>query len=464
MVFMIVFLVGTAVSAYMYKDYMLGYGPWEASSEHGKAIDHLFNVTLVLTGIVFVITHVLLFWYSYKYRSSPSRKAIFFAHDTKLELIWTAIPAIVMAYLVANGLKVWNDVMPDIGPNEQYIEIEATGYQFAWDIRYPGADGILGAKDYRLIDLANNSLGINFNDEKSYDDVVLSGADRIILPVDQTVRVQITAKDVLHNFYLPHFRVKMDAVPGLPGYFIFKPTKTTAQMRSELSAYPEWNELSDPSDPESPKRWEVFDYELACAELCGSGHYSMRRIVEIVDQGTYNAWASGLASKSFYKNNIRGTDLDPNKDARLMSYEIESREKELDVELTAALNSAQNNKKETQLENAIIRFKNVFFATGGANLEEDSYYELDYVASVLNKYPDVKIEIAGHSDNTGDAGKNRTLSQARADVVKDRLISKGVSESRLASKGYGDVDPIDSNDTDEGRAANRRTELVVISK
>jgi cytochrome c oxidase subunit 2 len=206
--FMIIFLLGTIYSAYHYRNVMLGYGPWEASSEHGKEVDSLFNWTLFFTGIVFIITHIALFWYSYKYREIKNKKAIFFAHDTKLEMIWTAIPAVVMAFLVAKGLIVWNNVMPDVSPEDKYIEIEATGYQFAWEIRYPGKDGKIGDKDFRLINMASNQLGLDFNDKAAMDDHILSASDVIKLPVDTTVRVRITAKDGCYTrtTYLFHFQ------------------------------------------------------------------------------------------------------------------------------------------------------------------------------------------------------------------------------------------------------------------
>lgn len=467
-IFMIVFLVGCVYSAWHYRNVMLGYGPWESASLHGKDLDSLFNVTLFFTGIVFVITHIALFWYAYKYRIQKGRKAKFFAHDTKLELIWTAIPAVVMAYLVANGLVVWNNVMPDINPGDQYLEIEATAYQFAWDIRYPGKDGKIGEKDFRLINLATNSLGIDFTDEASMDDAILSGSDVIKLPVDSLVRVRITAKDVLHNFYLPHFRVKMDAVPGLPTYFIFRPTKTTAQMRQELSVLPEWQVPYDPTDPEGPKRWQKFDYELACAELCGKGHYSMRRIVEVVTKEEYDAWALGL--QSFYKTNIRGKEGDPNKDKLLLDFEINDRKQELDSKLNSlwggklAPRAATDTTAAASIEEneLTLALKYVFFETGSARLNELSNYELDHISGLLKKFPYIRLEVGGHTDNVGDAAANKLLSQQRAASVRDRLVAQGVATSRLIPNGYGDSRPIDSNDTEEGKATNRRTELKVI--
>ncbi len=317
LIFMVLFLIGCVVSAIYYQDSMLGYGPHISASEHGVTLDSLFNVTLGFTGIVFVITQVLLFWFAYKYQGKSGRKALFFSHDNKLEVIWTAIPAVVMTFLVVGGLDAWNEVMADIAPGEEHIEIEATGMQFLWVMRYSGPDGAIGTKDYKLI-TANNQLGIDFTDDKSLDDVVSSAAGEVIkLPISKKVRVRITSRDVLHNFDLPHFRVKMDAVPGIPTYFVFTPAITTQDYRERLGAldkngkplYPEWHEPYDPEDPESKPRWQEFQFELACAELCGRGHYSMRRIVEIVSQEEYDIWAK--EQTSFYETTIKGTDEDP---------------------------------------------------------------------------------------------------------------------------------------------------------
>jgi cytochrome c oxidase subunit II len=220
-------------------------------------------------------------------------------------LIWTVIPAIVMTFLVIGGLSAWNEIMPDVKPGEKVIEIEATGYQFAWAIRYPGNDNIIGTKNYKLI-TGSNPIGQDWNDKTNLDDI---HADEIVLPVNAKVRVRIIAKDVLHNFYLPHFRVKMDAIPGLPTYFIFTPTLTTEQYRQNLRNQADWNDPYDPADPQGPKRWEKFEYELACAELCGKGHFSMRKLVKIVSESEYKKW---LAKQTpYYEQNIKGKEDDP---------------------------------------------------------------------------------------------------------------------------------------------------------
>jgi cytochrome c oxidase subunit 2 len=149
-------------------------------------------------------------------------------------------------------------------------------------------------------------LGQDWKDEKNLDD---THPAEIVLPVNKQVRVRITARDVLHNFYLPHFRLKMDAVPGMPTYFVFTPTKTTEEYRQELANYEEYQVPSDPNDPESDPLWKTFEYELACAELCGSGHYSMRRVVKIVSEDEYNDWLS--QQQSYYMTSIRGSENDP---------------------------------------------------------------------------------------------------------------------------------------------------------
>ncbi len=455
MLFLVVFLVLGIGSAIYYKDVMLGYGPLASASAHGGDIDSLFNWTLFFTGIVFVITHILLFWFSYKYRNMPGRKAQFQPHNNTLEIIWTVVPAVVMTFLVVNGLVVWNEVMTDLPADGDYLEIEATGYQFAWDVRYPGADNKLATKNFRLIDPATNPLGIDWSDDKAIDDVILSGADKIVLPVDETVRVRITAKDVLHNFYLPHFRVKMDAIPGLPTYFHFKPITTTKEFRQNLKNYPEWREPYDPADPESKERWEMFDYELACAELCGKSHYAMRRIVEVVTREEYDAWIAEKQSKPYYLTTIRGTENDPRK-GQLLDIEKKMRNVELTSEFTKAMESEN-------LEEKIINLKSVFYNTGSASLDNKSQSELDKLSQLLAQFPNVNAELRGHTDSQGDDDSNLALSEARAGNVMQYLLNKGVSADRLSRVGFGETQPIESNDSPEGREQNRRTELRIIS-
>lgn len=468
-IFGVLFLIGSVWSAIYYKDMMLGYGPLVAASEHGVKLDGVFNITLFFTGIVFIATQFVLFYFAYKYRKRKGKKAVFFSHDNTLEYLWTGIPALVMTFLVVKGLIVWNDVMKDVGLDEDVIEIEATGYQFAWDIRHPGPDGLLGERKFNLITPGTNPLGMNFEDKKTHDDIIM---DQIYLPVNKKVRVRITSKDVLHNFYLPHFRVKMDAVPGLPTYFVFTPTVTTEEFRNTLKGYEAWQGLSDPEDPESPKKWEAFDYELACAELCGTGHYSMRKVLKVVSDAEYEKWLS--EQTSFYVSSVRNTDVDPYK-GQLLDFEISARSKEFSAAFDKLMESSNVNATESANASSdvnsasnsgsselMLRLKNIHFKTGSSELTDDSKYEIDNVVAAMNKYPNISAEISGHTDNVGEADMNMNLSQARAAQVKEYIVQKGISADRLNAKGYGQTRPVESNETSEGRAMNRRIEFKIL--
>ena len=452
--FLVLFLVGCIWSMLHYKNYMLGYGPHQAASMHGGDVDWLFNTTTIVTGIVFFITQILLFWFAFKYRGRKGRKAVFMPHDTKLEIIWTTIPALVMAFLVIQGLMVWNNVMDDVKEGEEAIEIEATGMQFAWIMRYPGHDGVLGTRNYKLIS-PSNPLGQDWTDTKNLDDIVSSAPGEIIkIPKGKKIRVRITARDVLHSFFLPHFRVKMDAVPGMPTYFVFTPKFTTQEYREKLSRYPEYQVPSDPDEPDGPKAWETFQYELACAELCGKGHYSMRRIFEVVEPAEWERWME--EQKSYYLTAIRKTDDDPFKN-QLLDIEIKQRAADFEAKVKSALDA-------TEIDDKIIRLDYVNFKTGSAELTPNSKYELENVVSMLKTHPAIVIEIGGHTDNTGNPLSNESLSQSRADAVANFISSKGIGADRYTAVGYGQNKPIESNDTAEGRAQNRRTEFKIIKQ
>jgi len=262
MVFLILGFVSLIWSVFYFKGRFLP----APASEHGHLIDMNFDLALLFTGIVFVVTQILLFYFAYKFRYRKKRKAYYFPENNKLEVAWTIIPAIVLTFLIVKGLNSWYAITADAP--EDKIVFEATGRQFAWVLRYPGVDGELGTLAGRDKVSPTNELGIDWNDPSSKDDFL---ANDIVLPVGKPVEVKIEAMDVLHSFFLPQFRVKMDAVPGITTRFWFVPTITTAEMREKLG------------DPE-------FNFELACAELCGRGHSSMRKVVTIVTPEEYEKW------------------------------------------------------------------------------------------------------------------------------------------------------------------------------
>jgi len=181
----------------------------------------------------------------------------------------------------------------------------------------------------------------------------------------------------------------------------------------------------------------------------------MRRIIKIVTQEEYQEWLAGRTA--FYMDNVRGTDADPRK-GKLLDLEIRQRAKELSSDFSKALST------EATDEDMQISLKHVFYNTGSAALSELSNYELDNLASLMKKNSGTTVELQGHTDSSGDDAANMALSQQRAQNVRDYLGRKGIENNRLVSKGYGETVPVESNDTEEGRAANRRTELRIISK
>jgi len=461
MIFLVGFLAFCVISAAKYKNWILWYGPHESASEHGGLLDSLFDTTLFFTGIVFVLTHIALFYFAYKYAGKKGRKASFISHDNKLEIVWTAIPAVVMCFLVIRGLVAWNAVMADVPEthisalipetDEEFIEIEATGSQFLWYLRYPGADGKLGERNYKLID-GINPLGQDWTDEKNLDDFHPSD---IVLPKGKKVRVRITARDVLHNFYLPHFRVKMDAIPGIPTYFVFTPKLTTEEYRQNLKGYEEYQVPSDPEDPDSPMLWESFEYDLACAELCGTGHWSMKKLVKIVEMDEYEAWLKD--QKSYYLTSIYGKDQDPWPiNGELPSVLTKARSAQFMADMANAM-------KAEKEEDRIVLLEYVHYVSGGSSLDDLSRYQLNDVAKVMKNNPDLRIELRGHTDSDGDDEMNLNLSQSRAGTVFNYLTGKGVAADRMVSTGYGETLPMGDNSTAEGKAENRRTELKVLT-
>ncbi|MBN7817140.1 cytochrome c oxidase subunit II [Algoriphagus pacificus] len=252
------------------------------ASEHGVITDSLFWITMAVTGIVFLITHVLLFIFPYKYQYKEDRKATFYPDNNKLEIIWTIVPGIVLAGLVISGWIAWSDITAPAPENAHVVEI--MGSQFQWDVRYPGKDQVLGDYDYRLTS-AINIHGVDFTDKNSADDFP---SPRVVIPKGEPVLFKIRARDVLHSVFAPHMRLKMDAVPGMPTRFWFVPTKTTAEMRVETG------------NPE-------FEYEIACTEICGRGHFSMKKIIEVVEPAEYQKWYA--EQKSFIQMNPALADV-----------------------------------------------------------------------------------------------------------------------------------------------------------
>lgn len=263
LVFLVVGLFGVWYCNETLKDKIL---PPE-TSDHGEKIDTMIWITLGITFFVFVITQVLLFWFAYKYQEREDRKAYYYPHNNKLEVIWTVIPAITLTVLVGFGLYYWFQITGEAPQNAQVVEV--TGSQFKWEFRYPGKDGKLGRKYFKEINEAKgNPLGQIWSDPDNHDDVVASQEMHVV--VNKPVKLVINAKDVIHDVGLAHFRMKMDAVPGMPTTMWFTPKHTTREMKEKYG--------------------QDFTYEISCDQMCGKGHYSMRGTIVVESEAEFKVW------------------------------------------------------------------------------------------------------------------------------------------------------------------------------
>jgi cytochrome c oxidase subunit 2 len=288
-VFWIVSVIGIVWSyQYAKKDFLIAYGDIpSASSVHGKETDYWFWFGITVITIAFFIVNSVLFYFPLKYRYKKGRTAYFYPHNNTLEIVWTLIPAIVMAGLVFTGLRAWNKIMSDAPEDAEVIEV--MGKQFGWQVRYGGNDNDkLGNYSYKLInDAEGNEFGIDFTDENSFDD--FTSNTEMHIPKGKPVLLKIRARDVLHSVFIPHMRVKMDAVPGMPTKFWFVADKSTADMRAELG------------NPD-------FTYEIACAEVCGRSHFAMKLKLIVDEPAEYEKWKkeqkSLLASKPEFMDKV----------------------------------------------------------------------------------------------------------------------------------------------------------------
>ena len=281
--FLVVGLFGVWYCNEILKDKILP----EAASDHGEKIDTMIWITLGITFFVFVITQVLLFWFAFKYQEKENQQAYYFPHDNKLEMIWTVIPAIVLTVLVGFGLYYWFQITGEAPKNAQVVEV--TGSQFKWEFRYPGKDGKLGRKYFKEInETKSNPLGQIWNDPDNHDDVV--GSQEMHIVVGKPVKLVIHAKDVIHDVGLAHFRMKMDAVPGMPTTMWFTPKFTTREMKAKYG--------------------DDFNYELSCDQMCGAGHFGMRGVVIVESQAEFNIWMNKQTPQYVTANNL-GTPAPP---------------------------------------------------------------------------------------------------------------------------------------------------------
>lgn len=333
--FMILFYLG-----FIYLVYKFGWtGRGDAATKHGRELDWLLNLNFIIVILVFFLTNSLLFIFAYKYVRKPGVKAFYYPHNNKLEMLWTVVPACVLAVIIILGLKSWNETTSH-AKNES-IRVELFSKQFDWTARYSGEDNTLGRFDYKLttdnnelalmttetIDSAINNMengptGIKaletkLNDHKmifvpedrekmendlsrkqrlirllyqmkarhnskidaqAWDDIIQK--DTLYLCVNKEYEFNFRSKDVIHSAYFPHFRVQMNTVPGMTTRFKFTPDVTTVDMRKKMNN-------------------EKFNYVLMCNKICGGAHYKMKMMVVVLPEAEYTAWMNGKKKQTF---------------------------------------------------------------------------------------------------------------------------------------------------------------------
>ena len=269
-----------------------------AASVHGKDVDQLMWISMILIFIVQTITQGLLFYFSYKYYGRKGQVASYFSDNNKLEFIWSSIPAIVLAVLIFFGLYSWTDIMFVNEKVEKPIIIEIYAQQFKWTARYSGTDNVLGKANVRLIE-GVNSLGVDLADPNAQDDIL---ADEIHIPKGTKVVFKLRSQDVLHSMYMPHFRAQMNCVPGMVTQFAFIPSVTTAEMRentdmiekvANINKIREDKSVELIADGKTALDPYTFDYLLLCNKICGASHYNMQMKVIVDTPEDYKKLLSG---------------------------------------------------------------------------------------------------------------------------------------------------------------------------
>lgn len=263
----------------------------ENVSTFGGSIDALFYFILYLTGVVGVAVFVVLGIFLYQYRHKPGRAATFIHGNNKLETVWTLVPTLILALTAVFSQTTWSQVKTPFTPptpqeilSGQKVEIEVVAKQFEWYFRYPGADGVLGERRRELIDTAGGpaeQIGLDTSGAGADDFVV----QQMVIPVDRPVYIHLTSRDVIHSFFLPNFRVKQDAVPGLVSKVWLEATKTSGDVVGTDPTFPLTVYVEETGEVQTITDARPFD--IVCAELCGQGHFKMRGMMYVVTQQEY---------------------------------------------------------------------------------------------------------------------------------------------------------------------------------
>ncbi len=263
-VFLVVYFASIIYQMVAWGKYLL---PVSASA-HGETIDNLMMTSWIVIFPVFILTHILLFYFAWKYSYDKNRKAEFFPHSNKLELLWTIVPTVVLSILILYGLNTWNNITTPASEEDDAVLIELYAYQFGWIARYAGEDREFGDANVRLIE-GVNALGMDSTDSRGWDDKIVRA--EFHLPVNRPVQFIFRAQDVIHSAYMPHFRAQMNCVPGMTTRFGYTPTITTSEMKGITQN-------------------DEFNYILLCNKICGAAHYNMQMDIIVESEAEYETW------------------------------------------------------------------------------------------------------------------------------------------------------------------------------
>ena len=263
---------------------------WTPIASNWGYIDDTIVITFWVTGAVFVAVVLFMAYCVFRFRYQEGKRAEYEPENKKLEWWLIGLTSVGVVVMLTPGLFVWNQF---VTVPEEAAEFEVLGQQWQWSFRLPGKDGVLGTTNVRNVS-DENPFGLNPNDSNGQDDILIDGDD-LHLPIDKPVKVLLRSLDVLHDFYVPQFRAKMDIVPGMVTYFWFTPTRTGT-------------------------------YDILCFELCGIGHYAMRALVVVEEESAYQEWLQeqSMFAQSLARAGNRPGDVVP----RVLS-EADSAEKRL---------------------------------------------------------------------------------------------------------------------------------------
>lgn len=242
---------------------------WTPVASNWGVIDDTIALTFWVTGTVFIIIGLFVAYCIWKFKYDPNKRADYKPEDKKLEINLTLITTVGVIALLAPGLFVWNKY---VNVPKDALEIEVLAYQWGWKYRLPGKDGKLGKSDIKLIK-DKNIFGIDPKDPNGKDDILVD-SNELNIEINKPVKILIRSVDVLHNFFVPQFRAKMDAVPGLITYYWFEPNK-------------------------------LGKYEVLCYEYCGTGHYGMRGKVTVSNENDYKTW---IAKQPTFEKSIASAE------------------------------------------------------------------------------------------------------------------------------------------------------------